>query len=591
MRACALQWSSDQGGVQSLRALVCVLCLLPAVAGAAQGAAGAHALDAFRAAQEERARAEVVELLNALCPGQCVLLSVSAQVAWERPPDALPALTAPDEDVATLRGVRAQVAVDAALAKPFRDRLQELVTQRLRGLGAPARVGVETVPFPPRRVDGEAAGAPPALPAAPQPQIITLQLPPPSSGRAGAPAPGGEDEAVAPARGLSPRERALESLATAAPWLVVAAMASATLLCALILATLALRRGPRSAAATAVHPAPSGAARKVDADGRREDAERERILRRIDLLESVARDPSGAAWVLRQALARGESRRVGLWLRELGTPLVELAANDAAQDPELVEVLCAASVDAREAAEALSNLQGRLTAARLGRAAAGASTAFDFLRGQAADRVAAALEALSPGERAVALRLCPDPVRAEVLPRLGLGERRALAVRWATQQEPAPTEVARAAEALKGALARTADTGAARAALVELVSSLPPPEQRALVAELTRVDPALASDLVVEGTLAELPGAVVARAAMQVPPGQLAGFLAAAEAEVRTAVLAALPASLQRDLEEELAHCAAPPPVEVQRARRALLRAVQDALHAAGPAATRREAS
>jgi hypothetical protein len=473
----------------------------------------------------------------------------------EPPADALPALTSKEEtNRPVLRGIKAQVAVDAALPKAFQNKVEKLVAQRLGVLGAPARVGIEIVAFPPRKDERSAAQLQTAPP--PQPQIITLTTPPPPEPKV-----------------VPPRERAASALAEAAPWLVMGGLASVTVLIAAGILFFAINRGHREGTESAEEgQSTAGALEQVDPSGARQW---ENAARRLKVLESVSADRVAAARVLHEALERGESQRIAVWLREVGTPLLELIPAEAARSPQLIDELSRGASDEKDVSEALSILDGRLTAARLGGGLRGAQASFDFLHGPPIPDVAAALLALDPVDRSIALRHAPGAVRDAILGVLPLEERRELVAQW-SRPSAAPTEVSRVAARLRSSLARFGGVSTAREALAELLSTFPAPDQEALFEQMGRESPDLVEGLVVESALPRIDAGLLGRAVLQIAPGTLLLYLAGAEPAFRAALFAATPTSLRTDLESELAHRAAPSPNEFRMARRQVMRAIAD---------------
>ncbi|MFL5313153.1 MAG: hypothetical protein ACJ79H_22190, partial [Myxococcales bacterium] len=100
---------------------------------------------------EDKARAELTDLFRALCPEQCVLLSMQARVDEEAVGTADPGFDAPgDLKAPVLKGATVAVLLDAKLPPAFRGKVRDLVAQRLRALGVPAQVAIQAVPFPVR---------------------------------------------------------------------------------------------------------------------------------------------------------------------------------------------------------------------------------------------------------------------------------------------------------------------------------------------------------------------------------------------------------------------------------------------------------
>src|SRR5262249_53879789 len=154
---------------------------------------------------EDRARAEVADLLRTLCPEQCVLLSVEARVEEETSADAPPGFEAvtPGAKLPVLRSLAASVLLDEELPSAFRTRAKALEAERIGTLGAQPSVNVQTVKFPPRNAPHLDAQEPPKkddlVPKAPEAKDV------PETSR---------------------WERAQEHLAESAPLLAVALLAA-----------------------------------------------------------------------------------------------------------------------------------------------------------------------------------------------------------------------------------------------------------------------------------------------------------------------------------------------------------------------------
>src|SRR5205823_7928761 len=115
---------------------------------------------------EERARVEVTDLFRTLCPEQCVLLSLQARVEDEVVRSGDPGFDAPgDVKAPVVKDATAAVVLDGKLPSAFRIKVRDLVTQRLRALGVPAKVAVQAVQFPLRNPPH--LEAPPPAPAPP----------------------------------------------------------------------------------------------------------------------------------------------------------------------------------------------------------------------------------------------------------------------------------------------------------------------------------------------------------------------------------------------------------------------------------------
>jgi flagellar FliG-like protein len=496
---------------------------------------------------EDKARAEVNDLFRALCPEQCVLLGVQAKVEEEVVGSADPGFDPPGELKApVLKGASATVLLDGKLPPAFRGKVRDLVTQRLRGLGVPAQVSVQAVNFPVRN--------PPHL-EAPPPAPTALSGPP-------SPTP------PTPAEGKSPgaRERLLEE----APALAAAALFA---LVALLLGGLFFFAARRSQE-TAFELEPDAPA---EATGSTAQAAPVPESRRRKLEKALADERAVRNAIVRQALERGEAALVARWVRELGEFLLEDLAADAALAPALAAVAAQVGRAAPDPG-ALAELEGRLIAARLARAAENADGAFAFLEGARPDAFAAACRDLSPGALDVSLRFAPSRLRTAALQELSTEQRRELALAWARRPEVPASYALAAADELRERLARMGGgSRQAESAMSDLLDSLGREEQDVLVERLRREGDGKSSRaLLTESALGGVPAEVLASVVLRVAPARVVAYLGGAEAPIREHILAACPARLRRDLEEELQVRGPSAPPEYLEARREILGRLRD---------------
>jgi FliG C-terminal domain len=554
--------------------------LLPALCGlmcTAALAAPSTPQARLRAEAEERARAEVSDLLRTLCPEQCVLVSVAARVEEEAVGGTTPGfetLTG-GATLPSLRSVSAHVLVDSRLPGPFRTRLKDLVAQRLKTVGPQSSVEVESVAFPPRNAPHLEA---PPLDPKPQPPAATP------------PAPEQGPKEVPP---LSQRleERLLET----APLLVVAVLLALTVLVLGALLVMAARRPPSPppldyAAAEEplppLEPAPAATASTTEYP-----AVRARRLERTLREERAVRNT-----VVREALARGELRQVALWTRELGEFLLDDLRGDSTLAASLsglaAELSRVPAVDAGTRAAALYDLEGRSIAARLAQADDSVETAFAFLEAVRPERFAAACQGLSAGAREVVLRFAPAPLRAVALQALTPNQRAELALGLARQPELSTRYALAVADELRTQLAETAGgVSQLERVLGEVLDTLPMAEQDRLIERLRHEGAErLASSLFTESNLVGAPAEVLGAALLRLPPAQVVTYLNGAERSLREQLLAACPSSLQRELREELGMRGAERPEDFTAARRELLASVKDEMFRRGLSDTRNRA-
>jgi flagellar motor switch protein FliG len=494
---------------------------------------------------EEKAKAEVTDLFRALCPEQCVLLSLEARVEQETVGSADPGFDAPGDLVApVLKSAKAAILLDGKLPPAFRGKVRDLVTQRLRVLGVPAQVAVQAVGFPMRN--------PPHLEAPPQPA---------PQGALPATQPGPPPQAET--RGTGARDRLLEE----APALAAAALLALVALVLGALLFLATRRPQEPA--FELEPAaaePLAAAEAAFPE-----------TRRRKLAKALADERAVRNAIVREALARGEIDLVARWIRELGEFLLQDLSADAAMAKELLAV--AARVG-RVAADpgALAELEGRLIGARLARASENADAAFAFLEGVRPAAFAAACRDLSPGARDAVVRFAPSRLRAAALQELSTEQRHELALSWARRPEVPASYALAAADELRERLERMGGSSQqAENAMSDLLDSLGRDEQDLLVERLRREGGGKSGPSVVtESALGGVPADVLASALLRAPSAQVVAYLAGAEAALREHVLTALPARLRRELEEELRLRGPSEGAEFLDARREILARLRD---------------
>ncbi|MBM7113412.1 hypothetical protein [Archangium primigenium] len=545
------------------RHLLLLLCTLLG-AGAARAAATTPQ-GRLRAEAEERARAEVSDLLRTLCPEQCVLVAVEARVEDEALAGAPPGFETLSGGAAlpTVRSVSARVLVDSQLPGPFRTRLKDLVAQRLKTVGPQPGVEVETVAFPPRNA--------PHLEAQPR-------EPKPSPPTATPPLPGSPESEARPVPSV--RERAEERLLEAAPLLAVAALLALTVLVLGVLLVVATRRAASPPPGLEYAPEPLPALEPAPLPPT--PAPDYPAVRARRLERTLREERSVRNGVVREALARGESRQVALWTREMGEFLLEDLRGDPALTASLTglaaELGRVPAVDAGARAAALYDLEGRAIAARLAQADSSVEQAFAFLEAVRPERFAAACQALSSGSREVALRFAPAGLRAVAIQTFTSAQRRELALGLARQPEVSIRYAQAVADELRTQLAET--TGGQsqlERVLGEVLDTLSMADQDRLLERLRQEgSERLASSLLTESALLGTPVEVLGAAMLRLPSAQIVHYLNGAEGSLREQLLAACPTSLQRELREELGMRGGGRPEEFTGARRELLTCVKD---------------
>lgn len=507
---------------------------------------------------EERAHAEVADLLRTLCPEQCVLLSVRAQMDEEETGGQVsPGFDAPGaRTVPVVRAVSANVLVDQRLPLQFRTRVKTLIAERLKGAGVPAEVALQQVSFPVKNPPYLEAREPPPQQAVPPP--------------APEPQKGPEVDAATP---IAPKLTA--KLVEQAPLLAVIVLLGAVVLALGLLVYFAARRPQEPVFAEALPQ------EQPQAQGREAEAVREPFpaarLRKLE--KQLVDDRALRNAVVREALGRGEHALVARWVRELGDFLLDDLRGDGAVAQALAGVALevARPVEAAARTAALQDLEGRALAARLSRAA-DASGAFAFLEGVREDAFIAALQGVSPGAQEVVLRLAPAHLRAAALREMPPAQRQQVALAWVRRPGVSAQYALAAADELRERLADL-HSGPAEVdrALADLLDTLSREEQDALIDDLRREgDGRALSGLLTESAVTHAPADLLAASLLAVPPARLVTYLAGADETARTHVLAACPARTRGELQEELALRPRASREEFLAARRDLLAQVRE---------------
>jgi len=492
---------------------------------------------------EDKARVEVTDLFRALCPEQCVLLSLQARVEDDVVATADPGFDAPgDLKAPVLKGTSAAVLLDGKLLPAFRGKVRDLVAQRLRALGVPTQVAVQAVPFPVRN--------PPHLEA------------PPPAPQATPPAPAAQPEA----KPATVRDRLLEE----APALAAAALLAVVALLLGALLYLAARRSQEPAFVDEPAALPTDAPAATRAAPFPE-------ARRRKLEKALADERAVRNAVVREALGRGEIDLVARWVRELGDFLLQDLASEGSLSHGISAVAAQVARVTPDPA-ALAELEGRLIGARLARSAENADAAFAFLEGARPEAFAAACRDLSPGALDAAMRFAPSRLRAAALRELTAEQRRELALSWARRPELPASYAVAAADELRERLERTGGgPRQAETAMGDLLDSLEREEQDALLERLRREgDGRAARSIVTESALGGVPADVLASVLLRVDPARVVAYLAGADGALREHVLAACPTRLRRELEEELRLRAKPSTSEFLDARREIVARLRD---------------
>jgi hypothetical protein len=480
---------------------------------------------------EDKARAEVTDLLRALCPEQCVLLSVRAQMDEEETGGQVsPGFDAPGaRTVPVVKSVNASVLVDKRLPLQFRTRVKSLIAQRLNSAAVPAEIALEQVAFPVKN-----------------PPYLEAREPLPAQAK-----PGPAKEEAPPINAATPVSSKLqEKLLEQAPLLAVMVLLGTVVLALGGLIFFASRR-PQEQYLTEPLPAEqpqSAAGASLSAEAF--PATRLRKLEKQLVDDRVLRNA-----VVREALGRGEHALVARWVRELGDFLLDDMRGDGGLSQSLASVateLVKLPADPAARIAAVQDLEGRTLAARLSRS--GDASAFSFLEGVREESFVAALRGISPGAQEVALRLAPEHLRSAALRDMPAPQRQGIALAWVRRPEVSAQYALAAADELRE---RLADVHAGPAemdrALGDLLDTLGREDQDALIDELRREgDPRAVSGLLTESVLSNAPADLLAASLLGISPAMLVAYLSGTDEATRGRVVAACPEQVRREVEEEL---------------------------------------
>jgi hypothetical protein len=473
----------------------------------------------------------VTDLLRALCPEQCVLLSVRAQMDEEETGGQVsPGFDAPGaRTVPVVKSVNASVLVDKRLPLQFRTRVKSLIAQRLNSAAVPAEIALEQVAFPVKN-----------------PPYLEAREPLPAQAK-----PGPAKEEAPPINAATPVSSKLqEKLLEQAPLLAVMVLLGTVVLALGGLIFLASRR-PQEQYLTEPLPAElpqSAAGASLSAEAF--PATRLRKLEKQLVDDRVLRNA-----VVREALGRGEHALVARWVRELGDFLLDDMRGDGGLSQSLASVaaeLVKLPADPAARIAAVQDLEGRTLAARLSRS--GDASAFSFLEGVREESFVAALRGISPGAQEVALRLAPEHLRSAALRDMPAPQRQGIALAWVRRPEVSAQYALAAADELRE---RLADVHAGPAemdrALGDLLDTLGREDQDALIDELRREgDPRAVSGLLTESVLANAPADLLAASLLGISPAMLVAYLSGTDEATRGRVVAACPEQVRREVEEEL---------------------------------------
>jgi flagellar motor switch protein FliG len=536
----------------------------------------------------------VQPLLEQMAPGQVDLTLVDVRV---NRPTALATGSNPGfEDLgpgADFVAERAELTLqmDSKLPAAFRKDLKTLIKGKLESLALPIDIKERTFAYPTPR------------PQAPPPREPYPYYPPPLPPPAPAPA-----AAAPPPAAPAPPPRVPGDANAAAPlptWLVVVATATALLLaaCVVLLALILWeRRRARAAAAAAA----AGAAREsAEAAAKKAAAAPRPALPGPDRLPEVRRalteDRLLARRVLAEMLVQNDLDKVARTVELVGTGVVDDLRSDPAHALGLREAAArldsAAPLSADEARALGDELHRRVLKHRMMGNGDPVEQEFAFLVGLPQARFSAILQGERPAAQAAALRYAPAHLRSAYLGDCDLEERAALVAALADAKSFKKEYLMDVAATLRSRAIDHAHVGGGEASEIELLVEMiedAVPEERARL--LDAISPAdlekrrrVQSLLVTDETLTQITDSVLGAAALAVPPESLATFLRATSPEVTERFLSALPAATAAGLREELQLDVPVSPDGAVAARRAVHRALRQALRERGlplPSAT-----
>jgi flagellar FliG-like protein len=291
--------------------------------------------------------------------------------------------------------------------------------------------------------------------------------------------------------------------------------------------------------------------------------------------------------IFRRLLVRGQHDLVARTVALLGDFVVE----DLAHDPAVRQALHAAGLRTAEilrspmtdddSEEALRTIQAELVADRVAHRADDVRKEFEVLLGWGPEAFAACMNRLDVRLSLLLLRHAPPFLSESYL--LGLAPTpRADMVRKLLAEPPAePEEIEALAEAIEAEKGAAIVGGYEADHIVDLLDSLPAPEQEEVVGDLESTRPDFVrrnlGQLPVESALLRVPDHAIAAAWAQVAFDDWIAYLRVAPAAIRDRAIAACPQRLREALVEELSLRVAPDVGRATNARRKIVRAALSA--------------
>lgn len=488
-----------------------------------------------------QARQQIEELFSRLCPGRCEIVEVKVEMADPTPVgEVVPGFeTVVGQNFSSdVKAISATVLLDSKLPRNFQANLPRMIRHRLADMAQTVNVRPEVLDFPEPQLE-------PMPPYLPEPPRRTWEAPPQPEP---APLPAPEPVVEAPVEPPPPPtlwDRLMPILEAIAPWIGPIIM-----MFVLFGLMMALLRRLQQVSGT-------NAGGAVDRVRREAQPDVEALLDELNASRGVRNR------VLRRWLAEDEDAMARA-VRLFGPQIVSDLKSDASLAPALARVseLVARErepLSADDVKKTATEVQARLTAARIVHDEASLTMDWEFLEGMSPQNVRRILHSCSATEVAYVVGQLPPSLRTTYLESLDADDRRALVLGTSADLLSKEEALALAARLRKAAddvshIGREADGQAAL--VLDMLRALQLDEQEEMLRELKAKRAELAqvvlSRLVLETTLLQIPGELAADAIHRTPVELLAAFLRGTRGNVRDHVLAVAPASKRQAVLTEL---------------------------------------
>lgn len=309
-----------------------------------------------------------------------------------------------------------------------------------------------------------------------------------------------------------------------------------------------------------------------------------------ELAEDLQQYRGSTRRIFRRLLVRGDHDTVARSVALLG----DFVVRDLSHDPDLRRALATAGartseilrspITDEEREELLRIVQAELVADRVANRAEDVRAEFERLLGWGPEAFAALLSRLDDRLVVVMLRHAPGHLTESYLRGLSPDHRAALVRRLLEEPAAEPSEIEILADAIDKQAQAALVGGYEADHIVDLLDSLPAPEQETVVTNLETTRPDFVrrnlGQLPVESALLRVPDEALAAAWAKVPFEDWLAYLRVAPPDIRARAMHVCPSRLRESLTEELSLRVAGDPVAGTKARRKIVEAALAAVPA-----------